>query len=133
FLTRRTSEAATSVVPSRRRVSLVGLCSIRCRRPTRWRRSLPLPVTRTRLAVPLCVLFFGILPSFERQHTDSRCAAHVATLRCPGAPERRAMIRAGSGLGALGFLRRLRLRLGVLVRRQHHDHVAAVLLRLRLD
>src|SRR5690606_31401860 len=64
FLTRFTSALLTGTMPARSRVSLLDLTSRRCRRPVCWRRSLPLPVILTRLAVPLCVLFLGMPSPF---------------------------------------------------------------------
>jgi hypothetical protein len=56
---------------------LLDFFSSRWRRPARWQRSLPLPVTRILLEVPLCVFILGIrLLSFMVQHTGIRCAAN---------------------------------------------------------
>src|SRR5690606_33300654 len=75
-LMRLTSALATDSVPSRRRVSRLVFFSRRCRRPACSRRSLPLPVTLMRFAVPLWVLFFGIYSSSFRTDAgrDRRCA-----------------------------------------------------------
>src|SRR3954447_6938601 len=63
FLMVLRSAGANSVVPVRRRVSLLGLRSSRWRLPAFSRSSLPLPVTFTRFFVPLCVFCLGMSPS----------------------------------------------------------------------
>src|SRR5829696_9090391 len=104
-----------SVTPASRRVRVLGFCSNLCWRLVCWRCSLPLPVTRTRLAVPLCVLFFGMVKGFSSQGR-SRVGCRLTKVR---------------SAGLLGLGRRLARGahdLGVLVRGHDHHHVAAVLL-----
>src|SRR4051794_11513774 len=102
--------------------------------------SLPVPVMRIRLLAPLWVFCFGMSSS-----CSSLVGASSAVLQGPAASSR-ARGAGGSSLSGGGRLplgRRLLLRLGraacgvarclVPVRSDHHDHVAAVLLRVGLD
>src|SRR6478736_7870738 len=123
--------------------------------------TLPLPVRRKRFFEPLCVFIFGMVADLLRV-ACVRVAYVVrgpaGSGSPPGSPDRRSL--GGGGLGGLGGLLgllggllagQLGLRrdlggrggpgaallgagLGLLLRRSdHHDHVATVLLRRRLD
>src|SRR3712207_3485553 len=101
------------------------------------RTSFPEPVTRTRLAVPLWVFCFGMSSSCSSLSVPV-VSRKLATDpgRLGGAVLRRG--RSGAGRLLLGRLllgppAALVLRLGALVGGDHHDHVAAVLLRVGLD
>ncbi len=90
---------------------------------------LPVPVTLKRLAAPRCVFIFGIAACLlfgGGQAASSRSIAGLsAGAVSSGAPIRSRCSALGLGLGLLPG------RLGPLVGRQHHDHVAAVELRAR--
>src|SRR5688500_13410156 len=114
---RGASFSDTTAVPLMRRVTLLDFFSRMWRLPAFSRRILPLPVTLKRFEVPLCVLFFGIsvLVSCYPPGRGRACVlfggvAGVVTL----------------DVAVLVLLDRTHL--DVLVGRQHHDHVAAVLL-----
>src|SRR5699024_7138773 len=132
-LTRGTSASATSVRPSSRRVRLLGFFSMMWRRLACWRTSLPVPVFRKRLAVPLWVFIFGMIASSS--HGSSRMtrwglgwadAVRPVVCRCPPGGLSGVLVR---DLGAL----LLREGLGATVGRHDHGHVAAVLLGAGLD
>src|SRR3712207_904926 len=125
------SALATPTVPARRRVSVLGLTSSRCRRPACWRRSFPLPVTLTRFAVPLCVFILGMTVPFA----GGAPGQGAATCRTGGAERwsvRASGRRAVGGGGRRGVRRGPRLD-RLLVRSDHHRHVPAVLLGRGLD
>src|SRR5699024_2146899 len=122
-----------SVRPSSRRVRLLGFFSMMWRRLACWRTSLPVPVFRKRLAVPLWVFIFGMIASSS--HGSSRMtrwglggadAVRPVVCRCPPGGLSGVLVR---DLGAL----RLRPGLGATVGRHDHGHVAAVLLGAGLD
>src|SRR6185436_20573780 len=64
FFALAASPAASTLSPSRRRVRVLGLCSLRCILPA-WRcMSLPVPVNLNRFLAPECVFIFGIYDPF---------------------------------------------------------------------
>src|SRR5947209_779058 len=134
LLTRLVSLADTVVRPSSRRVRVDGLCSSRCRRLAFWRRIFPVPVRRNRFDDPLWVLALGMFPLLSVL-SALQYGLGLVGVRSVG---RRAGVGRRIGIGCLAASRsfgvpRPGAGLRAAVRRQHHRHVAAVLLGGRFD
>src|SRR3546814_43456 len=139
-LMRGASSGLTTATPSRRRVTLLDLCSRRWRRPAFWRMSFPLPDTLNRFEAPLWLFILGMESSvlvtwwiLGNRLAGRSLGSGIAGRRCfrscfTGSRCGRSRTRSSLSHWRLSALLRLDTSLGALVRCQDHRHVSAVLL-----